>query len=323
MAETLADPVSKAYALVSELSISNYCAPMDNETFLSKKTEAAKALENFDDAYLHNFFLGTTGWNEIVSGRVLQAHSVADCLLEKGDEKRDPRSLGYGKAMKALIAMLGDDHEQALDLSNQALNISQTEFDSAIARSSKHSALIVLEKPEAVKTTQNYVSLCHHHGWALFASGPESILGVGYALDGRVGEGIKHIENIIKIRELEGSYPAADWSRLYLCELYLAVLSGQGEASLGVVMRNISALSRIIFSGHKQILSLVEHVKKNTQFDENGHYYARCELVLGLLYKIKKKAKRAKAHLLEAQRIVEPSGPSPMLTRINEALTDL
>ena len=323
MAEQLGDPISKAYALVSEMSISNYCAPMDNESFTTKKTEAENALKTFDDAYLHNFFLGTTGWNEIVSGRVMQAHQIADRLLEKGDKKRDPRSLGYGKAMKALIAMLGDDHSHALELSKEALDVSQTEFDSAIARSSKHSALIALEQPNAVKNTQNYISLCQHHDWSLFSSGPDAMLGVGYALEGKIGEGIKHIEGAIKRRETEGSYPAADWSRLYLCELYLAVLSGEGDASLGVVMRNITSLSRIIFSGQKRIISLVEQVRKNAQFEKDGHYFARCELILGMLYKIKKKPKLAKQHLLEAQRIVDPSGPSPMLTRINEALAEL
>jgi len=58
-------------------------------------------------------------------------------------------------------------------------------------------------------------------------------------------------------------------------------------------------------------------------FDPNGHHIGRAEMILGLLYKIKKKKDLARRHLTEAQRIVAPTGPSPMLTRIEDALAAL
>ncbi|RZV41198.1 MAG: hypothetical protein EX271_08505, partial [Acidimicrobiales bacterium] len=113
MAARLGDPVSRAYALVSELSVSNYCAPISNDDYEAKKQETEAALEQFNDPYLQNFYLATIGWNEIIRGRVAEAHKEADNLLEAGASRNDPRSLGYGTAMKALIAMLGDDHEKS------------------------------------------------------------------------------------------------------------------------------------------------------------------------------------------------------------------
>ena len=46
-------------------------------------------------------------------------------------------------------------------------------------------------------------------------------------------------------------------------------------------------------------------------------------MILGLLYKAKKKKDLAIRHLNEALRIVKPSGASPMLTRIEVALAEL
>jgi hypothetical protein len=64
-------------------------------------------------------------------------------------------------------------------------------------------------------------------------------------------------------------------------------------------------------------------VRSNPQFDPDGHYIGRAEMILGLLYKAKKKKALAASHLTEARRIVGAFGPSPMLTRIEAALAEL
>ena len=45
--------------------------------------------------------------------------------------------------------------------------------------------------------------------------------------------------------------------------------------------------------GPKRIVALIEHVRSNPQFDPNGHYIGRAEMILGLLYKAKKKKELA------------------------------
>jgi hypothetical protein len=101
---------------------------MSNEAFLFKRREAETALASVDDAYLQNFYLATVGWNEISRGRVAEAREAADRMMDVGVSMNDPRSLGYGIAMKALIAMVSDDYEVALDMSEQALAASRAEF---------------------------------------------------------------------------------------------------------------------------------------------------------------------------------------------------
>lgn len=323
MAARLGDPASIAYALISEMSVSCYCAPFPIDVFEAKRRDTETALANVDDAYLQNFHLAIIGWNELCRGRVAKAHEAADRLIAAGVSMNDPRSLGYGTAMKALIAMVSDDHATALEMSEQALGVSRAEFEWAIASSARYAALVPLGKPGAIEDVKRYVTMCAENGWGLFGAGPDVMLGVALAMVGQIGAGIRHIEHVIALREREGSAFGADWNRLFLCEIYLGILSGEGDASLGVILRNLRTLVSVFAFGPKRIAALIEQVRSNPQFDPDGHYIARCELILGLLCKIRKKRDLAIRHLTEARRIVAPSGPSPMLTRIESALAEL
>ncbi len=323
MAGRLGDQQSGAYALVSELAMSCYCGHLSSENFDEKQREAEGLLAGLDDAYLQNFFLAHMGWNAVGRGRVLEALAAAENMIVVGREMKDPRSLGYGTAMKALIALISDDYETALEKSEEALGLSRAAFEIAIANASRHASLVPLEKPGAAEEVKRYVDLCTERGWTLFKSTPDTMLGIALAVEGRIGDGLRHIENNITEREREGYHIAADWYRLFLCEVYLEVLSGEGGASLSLLMRNIGPLGGIILFGEKRILALLEHVRGNQHFDRDGHHIGRLEMILGLLYKIKKKKPLALQHLTEAHRIVAPTGPSPMLARIETALAAL
>lgn len=323
MAGRLGDPVSVGYALVSQLALSCYIAPFTAEEFEAKRRETEAVLAKVDDAYLHNYFWANLGWDKICRGHVGDANRAADRLMEVGISKNDPRSLGYGIAMKALTAMCTDDYETALAMSEQALAVSRVEFEGAIAAASRHSSLVPLKKPGASAEVRQFVETCFGKGWVLFASGPNTMLGVALAMEGQIDAGLKHLETVIARSEERGAVYAANWSRLFLCEVYLGILSRQGEASPLVLVRNIGALARVMLFGPRKITELVEKARSSALFDPDGHYIARSELILGMLYKIKKNKPLAIQHLTEALRIIEPSGPSSMQTRITAALADL
>jgi class 3 adenylate cyclase len=321
MAQRLGDPKSLAYALVSELSASSYGAPTAREAFESRRRETEAALANVDDAFLQNFYLAILGWDEVSRGRVVQARAAADRLMEIGRSTNEPRSLGYGAAMKALIAMVTDDYEPAIEMAEFALGASRAPFEKAIAASAKYAALALLNRPGAVEEVGSYVAMCEENGWILFQAGPETMVGVALAKAGRIGDALRHIEAAIVRREKDGYRAAADWYRLFLCEIYLAILSGEGKLSFVMLVRNIRSIAGAVLSGRQCILSLVEMVRANPQFDREGHYFARTEMILGLLYKIRKKKDLAARHLTEARRILSAFGPSPTLTRVETALT--
>ncbi|MTI02089.1 hypothetical protein E1297_39410 [Roseibium sp. RKSG952] len=323
MAERLGDPASRAYAMVNELSVSIYFAPIENDLFNAKIAEIESYLEKIEDAYIQNFFLATIGWNELNRGRVAAAHANSDRMIAVGKAKNDPRSLGYGTAMKALIAMVTDDHELALKMAEEARRQSQVEFELAIAEVARVSSMIPLGKPGALETVKQHISRCDAKGWALFTNGPATMLGVAYALNGQIAEGLRQIKDVIRQRDEDGTQTAADWGRLFLCEMHLAILTGEGGGSLGVLFRNLRSILRVMIFGEKEMIAMIEHIRKNPQFDSGGHYIARCDMIMGLLYKAKKKRPLAVEHLQRARLVVETAGQSPMLTRIDTALNEL
>ncbi|URD60657.1 AAA family ATPase [Sphingomonas sp. KRR8] len=323
MAGRLNDRQATAYALVSELSVSTYCAPMPIERFDATSREAARALSDLDDAYLKNFTLASIGWDQVCRGQVDRALETADRLVANGTALNDPRALGYGTAMRALIASIADDYEQALELAERALDMSRARFEQIIASAARCGAIVPLARPNALEVVQSHLDLCRRNGWTMFEAGPELMLGVAQVTNGQIGAGLARIEAAIVRNEQLGFHVSADWGRLYLCEVYLAVLSGKGGASASILLRNAWTLGKVFLQGPSRILSLIAQVRANPQLDPEGHNIGRAEMVVGLLHAARRKPDLARHHLSEAKRLIQASGASPLLDRIDGALSAL
>ena len=72
-----------------------------------------------------------------------------------------------------------------------------------------------------------------------------------------------------------------------------------------------------------RIRALMTRVLENPHLDPAGHHIGRARMILGLLYKIKKKRVLAIQHLTEAQRILSQFGQTPVLARVETALAEL
>ena len=323
MADRLGDHDARAYAMVSELAVQCYCEPLTTMAFQTKRQETEAVLARVDDAYLQNYFWAHLGFDSLCRGQIVGANAASDHMMLVGAARNDPRSLGYGTAMKALIAMCTDDYATAFAMSEQAVQVSRVDFEIAIATASRLSSSIPLNTHGGADGVRAFLGKCELNGWTLFGSGPDAMLGVALAMGGRIGAGIRHLEAAIARREAEGWLTAANWNRLFLCEIYIEILSGKGGASLGVLLRNAGALAGVLVYGPKRISALVEQVRAYPTFDPAGHYHARTELILGMLHKIKKRRAPATHHLTAALRIVKPTGPSTLQSRIETALAEL
>jgi hypothetical protein len=244
-------------------------------------------------------------------------------MIERGNERNDARSLGYGTAMKALIALCTDDYLTALQKSEEALGLARVEWERAIAVASRNASWIALGVPGAAEEVERYMEDCERNKWTMMSMGPEAMLGIAMLMEGNIAGGVRQIRKSIARREAEGNKTSANWSRMYLCEVYLAILSGQGDASMRVLLHNFRSLMGIMLFGPKEIRDMVSQVHASPHFAKNGHYTARGEMILGLLYKAKKKKPVAIAHLNEALRIIEPAGVSSLRSRIESALAEL
>ena len=323
MAQRLGSNKAFAYAHASGLLISCFYGHLSNKAFDAKRIQAQIAMVDVNDARLTIFFAAINAWNEVERGRVQEAHRSADQMISDGTMLNDPRLLGYGNTVKALIAMRSNDFDAALGLSERALALPLAPFERALATTARCSALLALGKPGAVEETKQFFATCADNGWHVFPSGLDAMLGVVMAREGRITQGIAHITRVIRAREADGYVFAANWCRLFLCEVYLEVLSAKGRAPIGVVLRNLRALLGIKLFGAKRIKGLIAGIRAAPYYDAEAHYNVRIEMISGLLCKLRKRDVRAVAHLDVAKRLLATAGPSPLLNRVNAALTAL
>ena len=89
------------------------------------------------------------------------------------------------------------------------------------------------------------------------------------------------------------------------------------------MLKNLPILLKVMVTASSRIPALMTRVLENPHFDPAGHHVGRAQMILGLLYKAKKKRALALQHLTEAKRIISQFGQTPMLARIDAALAEL
>jgi hypothetical protein len=151
----------------------------------------------------------------------------------------------------------------------------------------------------------------------------EPAFGILAVLNGRLGKGVRIIESVIMTARRDGWRVAEDWAKMFLCAVYLEIMFPKEKPPLSLLLKNIPMLIKILFVGRSSIESLVSQVRSNPQFDPNGFHIGRAEMILGLLYKGKRKRAIALEHLTEARRILSQFGRTPMLARVDAALAEL
>ena len=323
MGARLPDTKSKAYALASAIHVSTIIAPYPVEIFEAAGREASTAASNIDDAYLQCFVRYAVGWEEIHRGRMAKAREAAEELLAVGRRMNDPRSMGFGMQLEAWIALVSDDYVAALNFADTGIGIARTPIDQANAMNAKYIALVLLRRPEALLMLRDWMNQCTANDWRYILTGPDGIYGIALVLHGEISQGIRWMEQAILRRDNEGYRRVADWYRMFLCEVYLEIISGSEKPPAKVLARNILTLVTVMFSVQKRICALVERVRQSPQFDPNGYHIGRCEMILGLLCKAKKKRAVAVEHLTEAKRIFSQFGQTPTLARVDAALAEL
>ena len=323
MTEAFGDARTKAYALVTKILLSTYCAPKAAAEIRADTRTALAAAENAKDSYLLYNILAAASWDELNRGLITEASRAAEEMLSAGRLTNDPRSMGYALALKALVALMRDDFHATLQYSEEAIGISRVPFDRETANSARCTALVLLQRPEALDSVRAFMQTCERNGWKLLQSGPDDLWGVALILNGKLGEGLRYMKGAIRRREAEGYRGSADWTRMFLGEIYVQLLSGAGKPSLGALMRNFGTLLNVRLTARRQVLTLIAKARSSPQFDPNGIFVARCEMILGLLSKATKRRSSAITHLSEARRITAQFGASPILTRIEGALQEL
>ena len=95
----------------------------------------------------------------------------------------------------------------------------------------------------------------------------------------------------------------ADWSRLFLVEVLLQIVSGKEKLPFRILLKNLPTLLKVMATASSRIRTLTTRTLQNSHFDSAGQHIGRAQMSLGLLNKIKKNRAPALQHLTEAKRI--------------------
>ena len=320
----LGDSRSKAYALAGEMMTATVLAPKPLHEFEALKTRAIKDASDTTDTHLQIWIRWIVGWEEVSRGRIAEARDLARDLMHIGQRVRDPRSTGLGLWLLGSIAIVSDSYAEALEYSEQAFAVVITQYDRLAALAGRAIALVMLRRTEeAAPQLQKLRRCCLATGFHYPLIGSDPASGVCEVLQGNIGAGIRDIEAAIVRRKNEGYRAAADWYGGFLCEVYLEIIASNEKLPIPVLLKNLPIILRVWLTGSSRIRALTAQIMENPLFDRAGQHMGRAQMILGLLYKTKKKHALALQHLTEAKRIFSQFGASPILARVETALSEL
>jgi class 3 adenylate cyclase len=324
IADRLGDSRSKAYSLAAELHVSTIFAPKTLERYEILKRDAMEAASNTSDIYIQNWIRWAVGWEEFHRSRVIQARESAHELMRVGQTLNDPRCTGQALNLLTWIALVSDSYDKALEYSEQCLTVAIAPLDRIGAAGGKGCALVLLRRTEeGAALLEDHHRRCIADGNLYTLAGSDAIVGVCKALRGNIRQGIRIIEDAILKREQEGYRDAADWYRGFLIEVYLQIIAGNERLTFPTLLRNLLVLVKVMIVGPTRIRALIKRIRENPHFDPAGAIEGRAQMHLGLLYKIKKKRALAIQHLRDARRILSYFGQTPILARVETALSEL
>jgi hypothetical protein len=321
--DRVGDNRSRAYGLAGEILVSTIFATPLNEFQILKK-EIMKALADTTDPYIQNWSRLLIGWQEIHRGHVNEARDEARELMRHGSSIDDPRSTGLGLWLLTWIALFADSYVEALEYSEQSLAVAVTPFDRYVALGAKGCALVPLRRTgEGATVLEEARSHFAGDGCLYLVGGLDTMLGVCRVLRGDIRGGIHMLEELILEIEGKGYRTGADWVRLFLGDILLQIISQNERVPLTALAKNLPTLLKVMFTGSSRITALMASVLENPQLEGEAPFFGRAQMILGLLHKARKKRALALQHLNEAKRIFSQFGQTPILARIETALTEL
>jgi hypothetical protein len=207
----------------------------------------------------------------------------------------------------------------------QSLAVAVTRSDRILAKASKAASLLLLRQiDEGAKLLEEEYRRSVADGDLLSLAVDGWIMAVCRVLQGHIGKGIYLLEEGILKREKEGYRGLADWYRYVLSDVYLQIIAGNERLPVATLLKNLPILLKVRATASSRIPALMARTLENPpQLDPEGHHVARVHMILGLLYKAKKKRALALQHLTEANRILSQFGQAPILARVETALAEM
>ncbi|MCH7479171.1 MAG: hypothetical protein IIA14_13860, partial [SAR324 cluster bacterium] len=278
------------------------------------------ALTMPEDDYLHFKSLAMVAYNYWLMGEATKTREVGRRLQEYGENHGNPRSLLFGHWMVANGHSNAGDFPAALASSQKAIQVSKDPLYLLVSKMALGLNSILNGRFDP--RFEDVVNHFNRLGMELFINWMGGFLGLGRILEGRMGEGMKLIEEASR-RSLEnGDQSTHILNEMIKGKVYLNMATGE-PPPIAVMLKNLGFLLRHLPFAARRAETLLGKVAEFYGEVEAHGWRAQVLLDLGLLHKAKKRREKARECLAEAEGLFEQVGAEVFLRQTREALAAL
>ncbi|MCH8112785.1 MAG: AAA family ATPase [Proteobacteria bacterium] len=316
-----------AYASMGLMWEHIYWEPPTPETRAAVRRLSARALEigrHIGDRWVTLKALIGPSIDDGVFGRPAQARREGLKAIEYSRETGDPRGRSMGLYCLAIAGVNSFDFEGAIEDADESIRLGLSPIDRMAAETGKGLALIFLERPqEGLPILQAVRGRIDQMGLVQLRMVVDIGIHLGRILTGELSKGVKELEAFIDHYQDLAPQMAA-FGHLTLGDIYMRMATGQGEVSLGTLVKNAGfVLTAAPRAASKARTHLEEAAEKFRQHDAPS-YLAWALLDLGLVAaKKKKKRAEAKKYFDEAKEVAAGCEAAELESRIDAALAAL
>jgi len=317
VAQRLNDVRAQAYAQSALMFCSTILARHKLEAAEAEGQRMLEVCIQSGDNYILNWAYWSIAWDYVSRGLTRKARIWALKLIESGRQREDDRAIGMAYWTLAWIDVQDNLFADAIANAKRCMETAATPFDRNAGTMVSATGLLLQGRIE-----EGLAQLLSLKTWALAngsqysASGVDFAAGPALAATGRIGEGIRMLEDGIAACEANGCRALATWNRMALANLYVRMLTSKERPSFKFAVSNLGVISRVLIRGNSEARRLLGEAIANDQIDELSTSRGRIEIDLARLCLLRKRADLARQHLQTARRAAAAQESSHMLGEI-------
>jgi hypothetical protein len=224
--------------------------------------------------------------------------------MKFGRERRDYRSQGMALWLLGWLDIIAEDFTSALGYGEECMKTALAPYDRQMGqRVTGVSQRLLGRVAEGIETIERNRRHAIENGWQYAALATEIPLGVSLLLSGDLRKGVRALEALVDRCESEYGYQGcADWTRVFIAEFYIALLTGARKPPLRVVLKNLTFLVISKWTAAKKAEALLQVAIQNPQFSDRGVIRARIDFNLDLVQRALGRSDLAQAHFKQGTR---------------------
>jgi hypothetical protein len=294
--------------------------PMPLAEFESFARRAMEEAEQGEATYLVVRMTMVITLNYLHRGLTRPGRQWAYRLMQFGQDRQDLRSQGMALWLIGYSELVLEDFTSALAHGEECMRTAFAPYDQQMGQNVAGIAQLLLGRvSEGTATLEGHRRHALDNGLQYAALMTEAPLGVAMLLRGELKKGVRVLERLVQ--NYESEYRGyADWTRIFLAEFYIVLLSGSKKPSWRVVAKNLLFLLTAKRAAARKAQDLLQRARENPQLSELGVFRSRIDFNLGLLHVELAQAHLARSYFECARTAALAQDATGLVSKIDRAL---